>query len=146
MSHADELEARYNVFMDRYVKLRMIELEVASELLKTHVLPAATNHQASMASSLQSVEKVLGTYPAAQKAQLEKFSTLTDTLVNGIEALDAVIAKAHTLGEGKDAGTFIATEGLGALNTVRTASDAIESQVDDSLWTLPKYREILFNY
>ena len=146
MSHGEELNARYNVFMERYVKLRMIELETASELLKTHIIPSASAHQASMASALESVEEVLGSYPATQKAALQSFVNLTESLYAGTAALDQTIAKAHELGEGKEAATFIANEGLKALATVRESADKIESLVDDNLWTLPKYRELLFNY
>lgn len=146
MSHAEELEARYNVFMDRYVKLRLIELETAAELLKTHVIPAATLHQMNLASSIETTNTVLGKTSETQVNELEALVKLNEDLITGTSALESAIAEAHSLGEGKEAGEFIATKGLACLATVRKTADTLEGIVDDSLWTLPKYRELLFVY
>lgn len=146
MSHPEELQARYNVFMERYVKIRLIEMETASELLRTHVLPAGIAHQTQLATTLEAVEEILGKFPTAQKAELEKIVALNDALLTGINKLDEVIANTHDLGEGSEAGMHVAKTALPALEAVREVSDTLEGIVDDSLWTLPKFRELLFNY
>lgn len=146
MAHPEELNARYNVFMERYVMLRMIELETASELLRTHVLPAAIEQQKSMAIGLEAIEEVIGKYPANAKAELENVVAKTEALISGINKLDHVIAQVGEMESASEAGLYIAKDGAAALETVRAVADEIEGLVDDNLWTLPKYRELLFNY
>ena len=109
--------------------------------MKTHVIPAATNHQSQLAASLCGVKETLGSVPETQKAELESFVKLTTELFEKTKVLDATIVEAKELGEGKEAGMFIATNGLGSLKAARTVADTIEEWVDDSLWSLPKYRD-----
>ena len=144
MSHKQEIQARYNVFMERYVMLRLIELEVAEELLDTHVYPAAVAHQYALGESLDSVSEVLGKYPEAQKKEFENFVATVEKLTLAKENLGAVIEKAHSMGEGKETADYLASEGLDALARVRSVADYVEQKVDDGLWSLPRYRELLF--
>lgn len=146
MSHAQEIEARYNVFIERYVKLRLIEMEIAAELISTHVYPAALSHQTLLSEALEGVEDVLGSFPKQQKNDFESFVQLVNALSEKKNQLQDVIVKAYGLGEGAEAANFIADHGIRALDEVRQVADRVENLVDDSLWTLPRYREILFTH
>ncbi|MCY4444035.1 MAG: glutamine synthetase III [Proteobacteria bacterium] len=145
MSHKQEIMARYNVFMERYVKLRLIELEVAQELLLTQVYPAALSYQQSWASSLSAVAGVLGRPPSAQKKEFEGYVSSVDALSSAMQELGGVIAKVYKLGDGKEAAEYIASEALEALDRARALADKLETVVEDGLWALPRYRELLFS-
>ena len=144
MSSKQEIQARYNVFMDRYVKLRLIELTIAKELVDTQVLPAALSHQKLLGESLESVEDVLGKFPSQQHAYFTSYVNKVDELFAASEQLSATIKQAESLGEGFKAASYLAKDGLDALAKLRKLSDYFEQVVDDGLWTLPRYREILF--
>lgn len=144
MSHRQEIEARYNVFLERYVMLRLIELEVALELLDTHVCPAAVAHQKALGESLESVEDVLKYFPEQQTESFKEFVKLTDNLLGAKAKLSKVINEAHALGHGVETAQYLATEGLVALAAARTLADEVEQKVDDGVWSLPRYRELLF--
>ena len=144
MSHRQEIEARYNVFMERYVMLRLIEMEIAQELIDTHVYPAALAHQNALGEALESASDVLDSFPAGQKQDFTDFVALVEDLSKTRQVLGAAIEKAHSLGDGKVAADYIASEGVSALEGARKVADTIEQKVDDTLWSLPRYRELLF--
>ena len=146
MSHNEEISARYNVFMERYVMLRLIEFETAHEMLLTHVYPAATQYTYQLAKSLAKSTKYLNNSSAlaGQQAHYQRCANLTAELMNQCLNLEKSIAKTKELGHGKAAGLYLASEGINALQAARQVSDELETLIDDALWSLPHYREILF--
>lgn len=148
MSHEQEISARYTVSMERYVMLRLIEMETAHELLLTHVYPAATQYTYQLAKSLSKSQKYLGqdgntTALDGQRHHYTRCAQLTGDLMTKTLALEGVIQHIKEL-EGSEAGDYISTDGTKALEEVRQISDQLEDLIDDALWSLPRYREILF--
>ena len=144
MSGKQEIEARYNVFIDRYVKIRLIELSIAKEMINTQVIPAAVSYQKLLAQGLEGVEDVLEKFPNQQKNYFSDYVEKVDALFVAAKNLNHTIDHCNSLGEGFEAASYLAKEGLDALNKVRKLSDYFEQTVDDTLWSLPRYREILF--
>lgn len=146
MSHTEEITARYNVFMERYVMLRLIELETAHEMLLTHVYPAATQYTYQLAKSLAKSQKLIdnSTTLQGQQSHHQRCATLTAQLISECDALAEVINHTKELGQDKEAGHYIANQGLTALGSARKIADELETLIDDTLWSLPRYREILF--
>lgn len=146
MSHGEELSARYTVSMERYVMLRLIELETAHELLMTHVYPAATQYVYQLSRALSKTLKFMDSKEAleAQRKHHALCASLTNDLAEKMATLEQSIQKAQSLGHGKEAGNYIASEAIKTLDEARKTSDALENLIDDALWSLPRYREILF--
>ena len=142
---ADELESRYHLELERYIKDLEIEIAALKEIATTAVLPAAFKHQAQIAGSVAALAAagINGDSLAVQKAEVESFAALIASLKSALSALDHAVEKAEGGSEEKKASAF--AYGVSeAMAAVREACDKLELAIDDGLWPLPKYREMLF--
>jgi glutamine synthetase len=142
----DELESRYHLEVERYIKDLEIEVNAIDELATAFVLPAAYRHQQALASSIDAVAEVLDDDDPLlepQVAELRATVGLIAALKGALSGLRAAAASASGLELEASAAAF-AEHVAPALVAVRDACDAIEATVDDALWPLPKYREMLF--
>lgn len=142
---ADELESRYHLELERYIKDLEIEIAALKEIATTAVLPAAFKHQAQIAGSVAALAAagINGDSLAVQKSEVESFAALIASLKSALSALDHAVEKAEAGNEEKKATAF-AYEVSDAMAAVREACDKLELAIDDGLWPLPKYREMLF--
>ncbi len=142
---ADELESRYHLEIERYIKDLEIEVAALKDIAVTLVLPAAYKYQASLAGAVKSLSEISSnkTLVAGQVAEVEGVAQLTIDLKGALAALDHAVEKAESNNLEKKAAAFaygVSEE----LLAVREVCDRIETVVDDNLWPLPKYREMLF--
>ena len=139
-----ELESRYHVRLERYVKDVLIELHTLRELVDTMVLPAGYAHVASLVgAAAQGAAAGVGVQPLARAAN--DASALLGRLQAAREALGQAIERAEGMHDDCTAqARFLTSEGADAAAEVRAASDALELTVADERWPLPKYREMLF--
>ena len=142
-----ELEARHEIELEKYIKKVQIESRIMGELATSHVLPAAIRYQNLLANNIKGL-KESGLKEAAfanQKQILEKISehinSTSDLVEKMIEArkicnnMDGTRTKAIAYqSQVKDA----------FFDDIRYHVDKLELLVDDREWYLPKYREILF--
>jgi glutamine synthetase len=139
-----EVESRYHVKLERYIKDILIELHTLREMVDTLVLPAAFSYSSSLIE-------------AAAKARTAKITVIPQveaaTAVNkSIKelqkarlALGKAIDKAEGMHESLErCAAFLTKDGADAMADVRAACDALELMIDDECWPLPKYREMLF--
>lgn len=141
----EELESRYHLEIERYIKDLEIEIACLKELATTMVLPAAYKHQASVAASVAALGAVGADKKlvSAQLADVEAFAQLIGDLKAALSSLDAVVEKSASDDPDKHA-TALAYGVSEAMDAVREICDKLELLIDDSLWPLPKYREMLF--
>jgi glutamine synthetase len=140
----EELESRYHVRMERYVKDILIEMHTLKEMIDTLVLPAAFSYSATLAASAANAVAA-GIKVVPQIAAANELGTLIEQLRGRRDALVATIEKAEGMHDelGKQA-KFLTSTGSDAMLAVREVSDKLELTISDELWPLPKYREILF--
>jgi len=142
---ADELESRYNVLIERYNKIRMIELETSLEMVMHHVLPAAHAQLQQRSETADSLKEALGSYSSVQKKELEKLCKLTDELIAKKEKLSILIEKCRNQEDQVKLGHDLALEGVASLEQIGHIANQIELNIDDDLWSLPRYREMIFS-
>ena len=139
-----ELESRYHVRLERYVKDILIEMHTLKEMVDTLVIPAAFSYSGSLAASAaHAVAAGIKNVPQVDAAN--EIGALITSLREKRDALAAAIEKAEGLHDDlpKQA-KFLTSTGADAMLAARTASDEIELKISDDAWPLPKYREILF--
>jgi glutamine synthetase len=137
-----ELESRFNILSEIYVKTINIEANTAVMMAKQLILPAALRYQKEVGESI-AAGKAAG---AAQPAGVETFGTLVSTineLVLGINKLEKA-QNHHGEGAPYEHAKHMREHVFPALATVRAAADKLETMVADDLWPLPTYREMLF--
>jgi glutamine synthetase len=140
----EEIDSRYHVRLERYVKDMLIELHTLRETVDTMVLPAALQYVGSLASAAaRAKEAGLTVIP-----QIEPANSV-GKLIQSLQAARATLGKAIDKAEGmhdelEKQAELLTREGADAMAAVRASCDAIEVSIDDELWPLPKYREMLF--
>ena len=129
-----EMVSRYEVYLEEYYRKIRIEGGIALEMSRNMITGAAADDFRRLGDALALAEKssIAGGCKAL-RSRMETLGTAIDALEEANYALD------EALRSGNDGI-------LPALSQVRKAADALEYLVDDRLWPLPKYREMLFVY
>ena len=122
----------------------MIELETLQEMLSNEVFPAAIAHTRILAQSAASLKSAMGGIPTEIEKQLRIASELTAKLATAKDKLSAFVEQCVATHDEPKLAAKIAAEGMPLMEEVRKVSDELELIVDDQLWSLPKYREILY--
>jgi glutamine synthetase len=140
----EEIDSRYHVRLERYVKDMLIELHTLREIADTMVLPAALEYVGQLAASAAHA-KAAGFSVIPQLEPATRIGKLAQELQSARATLGKVIDKAEGMHDELEKQAELLThEGAEASSAVRAACDALELNVDDELWPLPKYREMLF--
>jgi glutamine synthetase len=139
-----ELDSRYHVRLERYVKDMLIELHTMRELVDTFVLPAAFEYSGRLADAAAQA-KAGGIKSIPQVEAANAVGTLIAGLQKHRKTLGSVIDKAEGMHDDlpKQA-QLLTSAGADAMANVRASCDALEVSVSDECWPLPKYREMLF--
>ncbi|HMA92623.1 MAG TPA: glutamine synthetase III [Polyangiaceae bacterium] len=140
-----EYEARIEIFWERYVKILNIEATATSDISRNQILPAAIDYQARIAGSIVALKNAGVDVPSAQMDLLKLVANAAANLKTASDALDAAIEGASGA-DLKLQGEAYRDRVVPAMNEVRKIADGLEAVVDDNLWPLPKYREMLFQY
>ena len=139
-----ELDSRYHVRLERYIKDMLIELHTLAQMVDTMVLPACYSYHGLLADAAAKA-KSAGIAVVPQVAAANDVGTLIEQLRERRSALGAAIEKAEHEHENVDAcAKLLTSEGADAMAAVRETCDALELAVGDEFWPLPKYREMLF--
>ncbi|GHT27943.1 glutamine synthetase [Bacteroidia bacterium] len=144
-----ELEARNEVKWETYTKKIQIEARVLGDLTMNHIIPIATRYQSSL---IDNVYKLRDLYPA-DKASKMSFHNLE--IIEEISThISFIKEKTDEMIEARKVANHIESEREKAIayhdtvfplfDEIRYHVDKLELLVDDEIWTLPKYRELLF--
>ncbi len=140
----EELESRYHVRVERYVKDMLIECQTLRELVDTMVLPAAFAYASRLADGA-ALAKAAGIKKIPQLSAANDLGATIMALQDARKELGAVSDKANHMHDDPEAAAKLLTSrGAAAMADVRSLCDELELKVADDLWPLPKYREILF--
>ena len=144
-----ELEARNEVKWETYTKKIQIEARVLGDLSMNHIIPVATNYQAQL---LKNVERMRSVFPIEKADELsarnikliEEIAQRTATIETKVEELVAARKVANKI-EDEHAKAIAYHDTIAPMfDVIRRQIDKLELIVDDALWPLPKYRELLF--
>ncbi len=140
-----ELESRYEIMVENYIKALNIEAMLTEQIAQTIILPVAIEYQCKVAGSLLATKNALpGAKLAPQEALLGSISDTTSALKTAIDTLADVHAAVPEDVAVIVTATYYRDEVLPAMLAVREAADTLENLVDDAIWPMPKYREMLF--
>jgi len=147
----DEVESRYNIMLEAYCKTINIESLLTAEIASTMILPAAIEYQHQLASTIVLTKSAIGgAQITAEEGMLRDLCHKISELHNAIEVLNSFIKGSKDDENGhSDVYTharYYQERVITAMNEVRHAADELETVVDDGLWPLPKFREMLYIY
>lgn len=135
-----EMESRYEIYMERYVKDIAVESRLTLEIAKTTIFPAAVKYQQQLASTALAL-KQLGKVPTT--TILDEVNELVIGLEQAIAALEGALHN-HAEGSTRDHATHARDRIVPAMVQVREVADKMECVVSDECWPLPTYQEMLF--
>lgn len=144
-----ELKARNEVKWDTYTKKIQIEARVLGDLSLNHIIPTVTRYQSEL------VENVENMYKIFDKAEVEVLTKRNKDIIREIaQRIEKIEAGVAELVDNRKIANKIESEREKAIayhdtvaplmESIRYEIDKLELLVSDELWTLPKYRELLF--
>ena len=137
---ATELESRYEVYAEQYVQVIEMEAKLMISLAKTVIYPAAYRYLSELSSTVANL-KAIGI--ELEKESLEKVAALTKLMMDGVSKLSDALSK-HDFSVTEEHLQYSAKTIRPMMDRLREYADALEGEVADDLWPLPKYQEMLF--
>ena len=140
-----ELEARNEVKWETYAKKVQIEARVMVRMSINHIIPAAVAYKASLLKEVSLYEKVYGDTEgcASELAILDDITRYVEEVRQRARQVEDARVEADAI-EDAYARAEAFSDIANMLFALRKPIDALEEVVDDKLWPLPKYRELLF--
>lgn len=144
-----ELEARNEVKWDTYTKRIQIEARVMGDITMNHIVPVATHYQSQLAKNVQNMRQIFPTEKAdklcARNIKLiEEIAERTQAIETGVEELVNARKMANKIENEREKAIAYHDTVEPKMGKIRYQIDKLELIVSDELWTLPKYRELLF--
>ncbi|MBN2745855.1 MAG: glutamine synthetase III [Bacteroidales bacterium] len=144
-----ELEARHEIRLDVFKKKVQIESRVLGDLAINHIIPTAVKYQNVLIENVRGMRDLLNTGEFNRQAglQLETLKEISAHISSIKEGVDAMveqrkIANAHSLID--DVAQAYQVGVVPYIEEIRYHIDKLELIIDDEIWPLPKYRELLF--
>ena len=144
-----ELEARNEVKWDTYTKRIQIEARVMGDITMNHIVPVATHYQSQLAKNVQNMRQIFPTEKAEKLCArnmklIEEIAERTQKIETGVEELVNARKVANKIECEREKAIAYHDTVEPKMKDIRYQIDKLELIVADELWTLPKYRELLF--
>jgi glutamine synthetase len=138
----EELHSRYEIYLENYIKVINIEALTALDMSKREILPASLEFAGTVASEIAAIKSAGSKSSAAEKLLAELTATI-DSFGKNIEALEASLAGGHSTSVFKHA-EYHRDVVFTAMAALRIDGDKLETLVDERVWPLPTYADLLF--
>ena len=144
-----ELEARNEVKWEMYVKTVQIEARVLGDLAMNHIIPVATHYQSQLIKNVQGMKDVFSQERAERLSSrnmklIEEIAERTEKIEQLVEDLTEARRVANRIEDIHQRAIQYHDTVCPHMEAIRKQIDKLELIVEDGLWTLPKYRELLF--
>ncbi|MEM8521590.1 glutamine synthetase III [Flavobacterium sp. PL12] len=147
MNHV-EVEARYEIELEEYTKKIQIEGRVLGDISKNHVIPTAIKYQNTLITNVKGLKDIFGaefeTIGKEQIVLIKQISKHIEGINSNVVAMTNERKKANTLNDAQEMAEAYCNNVKPYFETIRKHCDKLELLVDNEIWTLTKYRELLF--
>ena len=145
----NELKARNEVKWETYTKKLQIEARVLGDLSLNHISPVATHYQSMLSKDVQNLMVIYGAEKGKQLSDrimniIEQISERTATIEKDVEDMVNARKVANKIADEREKAVAYHDTVETWFHPIRYQIDKLELVVADELWTLPKYRELLF--
>ena len=148
LSHV-ELEARYEILQEEYYKKIQIESRTLSDLVKNHIVPTAIEYQSILSQNVMRLKEVLpaDSFKRLSKEQIDMIIEISERISKVLSQADAMTQErkaANQIDSARDRALAYCDKVKPYFDTIRYEVDKLELLVDNEMWPLPKYREMLY--
>lgn len=144
-----ELIARYEIALEEYVKTVQIESRVLGDIARNHVVPTAVRYQNTLIENVRGLKEIFGdAYQEVASEQIGLIRHISEhikVIHSTVEAMIEARKRANHLATFVERADAYCNEVKPFFDEIRYHCDKLELMIDDELWTLTKYRELLFN-
>ena len=144
-----ELEARNEIKLDTYIKKIQIEARIFGDICMNHIIPTSTRYQTQL---IDNVRKMAEIFPKEDAERLNspnlnlirQMGEHNTFIIENVERLIEARRVANRIRDGRKRAIAYHDTVAPLIEKIRYHVDQLELIVDDELWPLPKYREMLF--
>ncbi len=144
-----ELQARYTVDLEEYTLRLQIEARTLGDIARNHVIPTAIKYQNTLIENVRGLKEIYGdkflTHAAEQMTLIEQIATHISNINTTTTEMIAARKKANVMTSEAEKAAAYSTTVAPYFDTIRYHCDKLELLVDNTLWPLAKYRELLFD-
>nr|WP_314493168.1 glutamine synthetase III [uncultured Chryseobacterium sp.] len=144
-----EVEARNEIKLEKYSTVIDIEARVLSDIARNHIIPSALNYQNRLIENVRGLKDIFGEkeFKTLAKEQISLITNISENISKiklGVEDLMKARETAKAVTESQIQAEDYCNKVKPLFDIIRDASDDLEMMVDDELWPMTKYREMLF--
>ncbi|MEZ4912016.1 MAG: glutamine synthetase III [Saprospiraceae bacterium] len=143
-----EMEARYEIKLEEYIKKIQIESRILGDLATNHIIPTAIQYQNTLILNVQGLKNIFGSdYAKYAKEQLELIKTISmhiTTIRENVHDMIETRKQSNILDHVDEKAHAYCYEVLPYFEKIRYSCDKLELLIDDEIWPLTKFREMLF--
>ena len=144
-----EIEARNEIKLEKYSTVIAIEGTVLADIARNHIIPCALKYQNRLIENVKGIKEVFGDkeFKDLAKEQMNMIAEISQhvsIIKVEADALLAAIKNAKSVEDPQASATQFCNDVKPRFEKIRDSSDALEMVVDDELWPMTKYRELLF--
>jgi len=144
-----EVHARHEIMLEEYKMKIQIESRVLGDIAGNHVVPTAINYQNKLIQNVRGLKEVLApdvykTVAKDQLAMIESISAYISTIISEKEAMIEERKRCNSIEDSREQAIAYCDNVIPYFDKIRRACDKLELLIDDELWPLPKYRELIF--
>jgi len=147
MNHI-EVEARYEIELEEYTKKIQIEGRVLGDIARNHIIPTAIRYQNTLIENVRGLKEIFGKdFEKIAKEQIvliKEISSHIEGINTNVEKMTEARKKANGLTDAHKMAQQYCDIVKPYFEIIRDHCDKLELLVDDEIWTLTKYRELLF--
>ena len=143
-----EIEARYDIEIEEYVHILQIEGRTLGDIARNHVIPTAVKYQNILIDNVKGLKEIYGKdfkkYASEQLILIADISQRIKAINSGVTTMTNARKKANIVTDTTKKATVYCKEVKPLFDDIRYHCDKLELLIDDELWPLAKYRELLF--
>ncbi|MBC8486675.1 MAG: glutamine synthetase type III, partial [Bacteroidetes bacterium] len=144
-----ELQARFEIQLENYTRKIQIESRVLGDLAKNHIIPIAIRYQNTLIENVRGLKEVLDskTFVKLSRNQMQTIKEISEhveEIKDNVALMLEERKKANRIEDTEEQALAYNQNVFPYLDEIRQHVDKLELMVDDELWPLPKYRELLF--
>ncbi len=143
-----EIEARYEIELEEYIKKVQIEGRILGDISRNHIIPTAVAYQNKLIENVQGLKDIFGSeytkYASEQINLIKEISGHIGTIISNVDKMTEERKKANKIDHADKKAEAYCSKVKPFFDEIRYACDKLELLVDDEIWPLTKYRELLF--
>lgn len=143
-----EINARYEIELEEYIKKVQIESRILGDISQNHIIPTAITYQNKLIENVKGHKEIFGNkytdYSGEQIKLIQQISKYISTIVADVENMTEERKNANKHSDIEKRADAYCKQVIPYFSKIRYACDKLELLVDDEIWPLTKYRELLF--